>query len=219
MLVASRTIHSSSKNYKTTLHESVVLHWPRSIRQQRSVVTGFPVRPSRPELAQRYADQGWWTPRHPRGSAGTRSQRQPHGHVQGPFQPSVPIPAPSAMSRLLARRLAAGLRARGVGPGDVVAFQLPNWMEAAATFWASAFLSAVVVPIVHFYGPKELGYILATVKPRVFITTDGFGRMTYRPQRVCRMSQRSGSWIPASMRSSTPSPCRAPWPPTRAGPR
>ena len=67
---------------------------------------------------------------------------------------------------LLARRLAAGLRARGVGPGDVVAFQLPNWMEAAATFWASAFLGAVVVPIVHFYGPKELRYILATAKPR-----------------------------------------------------
>ena len=29
-----------------------------------------------------------------------------------------------------ARRLAAGLRERGVGPGDVVVFQLPNWMEA-----------------------------------------------------------------------------------------
>lgn len=40
----------------------------------------------------------------------------------------------------VARRLAAGLRARGVGAGNVVAFQLPNWMEAAATFWASAFL-------------------------------------------------------------------------------
>ena len=41
-------------------------------------------------------------------------------------------------------------------PGDVVAFQLPNWTEAAATFWASALLGAVVVPIVHFYGRKEV---------------------------------------------------------------
>ncbi len=80
-----------------------------------------------------------------------------------------------------ARRLAAGLRARGVGPGDVVAFQMPNWVEAAVTFWASAFLSAVVVPIVHFYGPKELRYILGTVQPKVFITAEGFGRMTYDP--------------------------------------
>jgi acyl-CoA synthetase (AMP-forming)/AMP-acid ligase II len=32
----------------------------------------------------------------------------------------------------VARRLAAGLRDRGVGPGDVIAFHLPNWMEATA---------------------------------------------------------------------------------------
>ena len=63
--------------------------------------------------------------------------------------------------RAMARRLAAGLRARGVGAGDVVAFQLPNWVEAAATFWASAFLGAVLVPIVHFYGRKELAHILS----------------------------------------------------------
>lgn len=81
----------------------------------------------------------------------------------------------------VARRLAAGLRERGVGPGDVVAMQLPNWMEAAATFWASAFLGAVIVPIVHFYGRKELGHILATAQPRVFVTTEHFGRMTFQP--------------------------------------
>ncbi len=82
---------------------------------------------------------------------------------------------------LVARRLAAGLRARGVGPGDVVAFQLPNWMEAAATFWASALLGAALVPIVHFYGRKEVAHILAAAKPRVFITAEEFGRMTYQP--------------------------------------
>ena len=82
---------------------------------------------------------------------------------------------------LEARRLAAGLRARGVGPGDVVALQLPNWMEAAAAFWASAFLGAVTVPIVHFYGRKELGHILGTAKPRVFITAEEFGRMQFHP--------------------------------------
>ena len=82
---------------------------------------------------------------------------------------------------LEARRLAAGLRARGVGPGDVVALQLPNWMEAAAAFWASAFLGAVTVPIVHFYGRRELGHILDTAKPRVFITAEEFGPMQFQP--------------------------------------
>lgn len=82
----------------------------------------------------------------------------------------------------LARRLASGLRRRGVGPGDVVALQLPNWMEAAAAFWASAFLGAVVVPIVHFYGRKEVAHILSTAKPKVFVTTRRFGRMTFQPE-------------------------------------
>ncbi len=81
----------------------------------------------------------------------------------------------------MARRFASGLHRRGVGPGDVVALQLPNWMEAAVSFWASAFLGAVVVPIVHFYGRKELSHILSTARPKVFITAEEFGRMKFQP--------------------------------------
>ena len=143
-------------------------------------MTGFPVRTVSPDLARRYADHGWWTPDtlgdllgrglkdNPQVTFRVHSAQRPYSGTYGDVEE-------------LARRLAAGLRARGVGPGDVVAFQLPNWVEAAATFWAAAFLSAVVVPIVHFYGPKELRFILGTVKPRVFITAEGFGRMTYDP--------------------------------------
>ncbi|HYU38307.1 MAG TPA: AMP-binding protein [Acidimicrobiia bacterium] len=79
----------------------------------------------------------------------------------------------------LARHAAGGLRARGVGPGDLVAFQLPNWVEAAATFWATAFLGAVPVPIVHFYGPKEVGFILRHSGARVLVTADRFGHLDY----------------------------------------
>jgi acyl-CoA synthetase len=79
----------------------------------------------------------------------------------------------------LARRVAGGLRARGVGPGELVAFQLPNWVEAAATFWGIAFLGAVPVPIVHFYGPKEVGFILRQSGARVFVTADRFGHLDY----------------------------------------
>ncbi len=78
-----------------------------------------------------------------------------------------------------ARALAAGLRARGIGPGDVLAFQVPNWWEAAATFWGASALGAVLVPIVHFYGPKELGYILRESRARVLVTADRFGHLDY----------------------------------------
>jgi acyl-CoA synthetase (AMP-forming)/AMP-acid ligase II len=79
----------------------------------------------------------------------------------------------------LARRVAAGLRARGIGPGDAVAFQLPNWLEAAATFYAITYLGAVVVPIVHFYGPKEVGYILRKTKVKALVTADRFGHQDF----------------------------------------
>ncbi len=132
------------------------------------------------ELTKRYVAQGWWTPETLGEMLARGLQAKPDTgfHVHSSARPW------SGTFRdveILARRLAAGLRSRGIGPGDVVAMQLPNWMEAAATFWASAFLGAVTVPIVHFYGRKELGHILSTAKPRVFITAEQFGRMTYQP--------------------------------------
>jgi acyl-CoA synthetase len=146
-------------------------------------VSGIGVRSVPPELAQRYADRGWWTPDTlgdllARGLKDSPDVTFRVHSAQRPFSGTV------GDVELLARRLVAGLRSRGVGPGDVVAFQLPNWMEAAATFWASAFLGAVTVPIVHFYGPKEVGFILGSVNPRVFVTAERFGRMTLDPD-VC----------------------------------
>src|SRR5439155_449783 len=73
-----------------------------------------------------------------------------------------------------ARGLAGSLQAQGVGPGDVVAMQLPNWAEAAVGFWAAMYLGAAIVPIVHFYGSKEVEYILSATEPEVVITPDRF---------------------------------------------
>src|SRR4051812_18161020 len=74
-----------------------------------------------------------------------------------------------------ARSLAAALHARGVRAGDVVAFQLPNWVEAGITFWAAAYVGAVVVPIVHFYGAKEVDYIVRATEPKAVVSADYFG--------------------------------------------
>ena len=75
-----------------------------------------------------------------------------------------------------ARALAGAWRARGVGAGDVVVIQLPNWVEAGIAFWAATYVGAVVVPVVHFYGAKEVGYILRATRPAVVVTADRFGR-------------------------------------------
>ena len=132
------------------------------------------------ELAKRYVDEGWWT-QDTLGdliARGLNASPDAGFHVHSDVRP---FAGTFRDVEIEARRLAAGLSERGVGPGDVVALQLPNWMEAAATFWASAFLGAVTVPIVHFYGRKELTHILGTAKPRVFITAEEFGHMRFQP--------------------------------------
>jgi acyl-CoA synthetase len=132
------------------------------------------------ELTKRYEAEGWWT-QDTLGdlvARGLKASPDAGFHVHSAVRP---FAGTFGDVEIEARRLAAGLHDRGVGPGDVIALQLPNWMEAAAAFWASTFLGAVTVPIVHFYGRKELTHILGTAKPRVFITAEEFGRMQFQP--------------------------------------
>ncbi len=78
-----------------------------------------------------------------------------------------------------ARRFAAGLRTRGISPGDVVSYQLPNRVEAMVALYGAAMAGAVVAPVVHFYGPKELQFILTQLGAKLHLTTASFGSSHY----------------------------------------
>ena len=95
-----------------------------------------------------------------------------------------------------ARALAADLQRQGVGPGSVVLLQLPNWVEAGIAFWAAAYLGAVVVPVVHFYGPKEVDYILGAVEPDVVVTPDRFGTTDHLANHEALLAAHPGArWL------------------------
>jgi len=136
------------------------------------------LRPDDAERAKKYCADGSWTDETLGSILATGFAEQPDTTVS--LRSEVrPWNGTYADAADLARRVAGGLRVAGVGPGDPVAFQVPNWIEAAATFWAVAFLGAVPVPIVHFYGPKEVGFILRQSGARWFITADRFAHMDY----------------------------------------
>jgi acyl-CoA synthetase (AMP-forming)/AMP-acid ligase II len=80
---------------------------------------------------------------------------------------------------LLSRRVAAGLRAYGVRPGDRVVYQLPNSVEAAAIFLGITALNAVLVPVAGFYGRRELIDIVNTTQSWVLVTTARHGSRNY----------------------------------------
>jgi acyl-CoA synthetase (AMP-forming)/AMP-acid ligase II len=84
------------------------------------------------------------------------------------------------------RALAGALAACGIGPGDVVAAQVPNRVEAALLYAAVAFAGAVLVPIVHIYGPRETDWILDRSGARLFVCPDRW-RGTDHLDRLRRM--------------------------------
>ena len=134
----------------------------------------WPTRTVAPELVRRYRDEGWWTD-DTLGEVvarGLTHNRDVAFHVHSAVRP---WSGDFGEVDDRARELAGWLAGRGVGPGSVVVMQLPNWMEAGVTFWAATYLGAVVVPVVHFYGAKEVRYILDTVRPEVVVTPHHYG--------------------------------------------
>jgi acyl-CoA synthetase len=79
----------------------------------------------------------------------------------------------------LSRRFAAGLRTRGVKPGDRVVYQLPNCVEAAATFVGLAMLGTILVPVASYYGRKELVDIVNATDASVLVTAATHGDRNY----------------------------------------
>ncbi|MBX3023559.1 AMP-binding protein [bacterium] len=63
--------------------------------------------------------------------------------------------------------VAQGLRRLGVERGDVVAYQLPNWWEAAVLFLAAARIGAVVNPLLPMFRERELAFTLRQSAARV----------------------------------------------------
>jgi acyl-CoA synthetase len=78
-----------------------------------------------------------------------------------------------------ARRLVTLLRDMGVQPGEAVAFQLPNWREAVVSFAALALGGYVLVPIVHIYRRKEVGFILEQSGAAAYISPSAYGHVDY----------------------------------------
>lgn len=77
-----------------------------------------------------------------------------------------------------AERAAAGLLALGVGPGDVVSWQLPTTLEAAVLMAACARLNVIQNPIIPVFRHREVAFIVRQVRARLVVVPEtwrGFG--------------------------------------------
>jgi acyl-CoA synthetase (AMP-forming)/AMP-acid ligase II len=70
------------------------------------------------------------------------------------------------------RRVAGGLRAQGVQPGDRVAVRLPNGLAWVLAFWGAHLAGAVVVPVNTRLAGAEVDFVLADSGAATVIAAD-----------------------------------------------
>jgi len=80
----------------------------------------------------------------------------------------------------MARRLGGALMARGLRPGAAVAFQLPNWWEAAIVNLACALFGWRVVPLLPIYRAAELRAILPACGVEAIFVPPASDKVDYR---------------------------------------
>ena len=76
--------------------------------------------------------------------------------------------------RAMTARIAAGLRAQGVKPGDRVAAYLPNLPEAVAALLATASLGATWSSCSPDFGARGVRDRFAQIRPTVLLAVDGY---------------------------------------------
>ena len=78
-----------------------------------------------------------------------------------------------ALGRLV-DRLAVGLAGLGVGPGDVVSLQLPNWWQFTVLHLACVRLGAVTNPLMPIFRERELAFMLSLAESKVVVVPGTF---------------------------------------------
>jgi len=81
--------------------------------------------------------------------------------------------------RATSARFAAHLVGRGVQPGDVVCWQLPNWWDAVALCWGIWRAGAIASPITPSLRAHEIGFITRQTKARLLVVPREFRGTDY----------------------------------------
>ena len=131
------------------------------------------------DRAALYLERGWWSP------ADTLSQWLVRAASETPDAPAIIGSGQTLSYRELAERVAAlagGLKALGLGSGDVVAVQLPNRVEYLVSYLAIGAIGGVMTTLYVPYRAAEMETLLAHSRARAFIGLDVMG--DFRPART-----------------------------------
>ena len=119
-----------------------------------------------------YLERGWWSP------ADTLSRWLVRAAAQTPDAPAIVGDGQRLSYAELAGRVAAfagGLKALGLGSGDIVAVQLPNRAEYLVSYLAICAIGGVMTTLYVPYRTAEMETLLAHSNARAFVGPDAMG--------------------------------------------
>ena len=91
--------------------------------------------------------------------------------------PRAGSPTASCAARSTGAR--SGLLELGVRPGDVVSFQLPNWIEFLVLHYAATRIGAINNPLIPIYRDREVGFMVGLAQSKVIVVPREFRGFDY----------------------------------------
>lgn len=88
----------------------------------------------------------------------------------------------------LVNRVALGLNEIGLGKGDVISLQLPNWTEFVILHLAITKIGAITNPLIPFYRDREIGYMVGLAESKMIVVPSRF-RNFYYPEMIHRLME------------------------------
>lgn len=134
------------------------------------------------EMIDRYTSKGFWRNK-------TLADYLDEAAAATPDKTSTVDPRGSytyAELKKLVDRCALGLLELGVGPGDAVSIQLPNWREWIVIHLAAIRIGAVTNPLIAIYRDREVGFMMKRAGSKVLFVPQSFRRFDY-PEMVSRL--------------------------------
>ena len=84
-------------------------------------------------------------------------------------------------------RVALGMLELGLGKGDVISIQLPNWNEFIILHYAATRIGAITNPLIPIYRDREIGYMVGMAESKMIVVPDEFRGYDY-PAMIDRLS-------------------------------
>lgn len=128
-----------------------------------------------PDLVREYTSQGLWTDRTITDFLDDAAAATPDKVAFRDSRRQITY----AELRREVDHCALGLLELGVGSGDVVSFQLPNWIEWIVVHYAASRIGAISNPLIPIYRQREVGFMVALARSKVLVVPSEFRGFDY----------------------------------------